>query len=100
MPAGHVDKGETLEAAAVREVQEETGYRVQLLEQLALYHESAHQSVKHVYRAEIVSGEERAQEGEILEVVWLSFDDIKRLNDTGELRAPWVFDVIETFESM
>src|SRR5690606_31032740 len=95
----HVDKGEQLEAAAVRETKEETGYDVRLIEQIALYHESAPQSVKHVYLAEIIGGEERAQEGEILEVVWHSFDEIVELEKVGRMRAPWVFDVIGKLES-
>lgn len=98
LPAGHVDKGEQLEAAAVREAKEETGYDVQLIEQFALYHESAPQSVKHVYLAEIIGGDEKAQEGEILEVVWCSYDELAYLEKTGKMRAPWVFDVICKFE--
>jgi ADP-ribose pyrophosphatase YjhB (NUDIX family) len=98
LPAGHVDKGEQLEVAAVREAKEETGYDVRLINQIGLYHESAPQSVKHVYAAEIIGGEEKAQEGEILEVVWLTFDELAVLEEAGQMRAPWVFDVIHTFE--
>ena len=98
LPAGHVDKGEQLETAAVREVQEETGYQVRLVEQFALYHETAAQSVKHIYVAEITGGQEHAQEGEIIEVVWRTYDEIAELEKAGELRAPWVFDVISKFE--
>jgi len=98
LPAGHVDKDEQLEAAAIRESKEETGYDVRLIEQIALYHESAPQSVKHVYLAEIIGGEEKAQEGEILEVVWRSFDEIVELEKAGVMRAPWVFDVVNMFE--
>jgi ADP-ribose pyrophosphatase YjhB (NUDIX family) len=99
LPAGHVDKGERLETAAIRETKEETGYDVRLIEQIALYHETAPQSVKHIYLAEITDGEEQAQEGEILEVVWKSFDEIRVLEQNGEFRAPWVFDVISNYEN-
>lgn len=99
LPAGHVDKDEQLEVAAIRETKEETGYNVRLTEEIALYHETAAQSVKHVYLAEIVGGEEHAQEGEILEVVWKSFDEIQNLEQNGEMRAPWVFKAISKFEN-
>lgn len=98
LPAGHVDKDEQLEVAAIREAKEETGFDVRLIEQIALYHESAPQSVKHVYSAEIIGGDEKAQEGEILEVVWCSFDEIAELEESGQMRAPWVFDAISKFE--
>ncbi len=99
LPAGHVDKDEQLEAAAIREAKEETGYDVHLIKQIALYHESAAQSVKHVYEAEIIGGEEHAQEGEILEVVWKTFDELSDLEQKGEMRAPWVFDVLSKYEN-
>lgn len=98
LPAGHVDKDEQLEHAAIREAKEETGYDVRIVKQIALYHESAPQSVKHIYLAEIIGGEEQAQEGEILEVVWCSFDEIAELERADQMRAPWVFDVISKFE--
>ena len=99
LPAGHVDKDEQLETAAIRETKEETGYDVRLIRQIGLYHESAPQSVKHVYLSEITGGDELAQEGEILEVVWKSFDELCDLERRGEMRAPWVFDVISKFEA-
>lgn len=99
LPAGHVDKGEQLEAAAIRETREETGYDVRLISQIALYHETASQSVKHVYVAEIIGGQEQAQEGEILEVVWKSYDELRIIEQNEEMRAPWVFDVVSKFEN-
>lgn len=94
LPAGHVDKGEALEAAAVREVKEETGLDVRLIAHIDLYHEAASKSVKHVYEAEIVGGEPKPQEGEILEVGWLTFDQIEQIEQDGKIRAGWVWDTI------
>ena len=95
LPAGHVDKGESLEVAAVREVKEETGFDVSLIAQIALYHETAAQSVKHVYSAEIIGGELTAQEGEILDAKWLSYEEIQAIEQAGKIRSPWVLDTIQ-----
>lgn len=95
LPCGHVDKGEDVESAAVREAKEETGYDVVLVEQIALYHETAAQSVKHIFSANIAGGELTPQEGEILDVKWLTFDEIKSIQDNGKIRAPWVWDVVQ-----
>lgn len=99
LPAGHVDKGEAIEAAAVRETKEETGYDVRLLEHIAIYHQSGDASVKHVYSAEITGGESHPQEGEIMEVCWLPYDEIATLYENNELRKPWVWDCIAKYET-
>lgn len=95
LPAGHVDKGEELEAAAIREAKEETGLDVKLIKQIEIYHEKAVKAVKHVYTAEAIGGELAPQEDEILAVKWLTFDEVKQLNDADKLRAPWVWDCIQ-----
>lgn len=94
LPAGHVDRGESLEEAAMREVKEETGFDVRLIAHIALYHEAASKSVKHVYSAEVSGGELSAQEGEILAVEWLTFKEIEAIEQAGNIRAPWVWDTI------
>lgn len=95
LPAGHVDKGEDIESAAVREAKEETGYDVRLIKEIGLYHEAAVKTVKHVFLAEIIGGELLVQEDEILDIQWLTYGDIKTINENGKIRAPWVWDIIE-----
>lgn len=94
LPAGRVDKGETIEEAAIREVNEETGYNVELLEEIGVYHKSVGTSVKHIFRAKIVGGELKIQEDEILDVKWVSFEEIKALKEASKLREPWIWDVV------
>jgi ADP-ribose pyrophosphatase YjhB (NUDIX family) len=95
LPAGHVDKGEELEAAAVREAKEETGFDVRIIKELAIYHETAEKAVKHVFTAEIISGELIKPNDEIMDIQWLTVDQVEDLNKNGKLRKPWVWDVIK-----
>jgi len=55
IPAGHVDRGESSEVAAIREVQEETGYKVELGEKIDIYQESVESPVRHAFTAKIVA---------------------------------------------
>jgi 8-oxo-dGTP pyrophosphatase MutT (NUDIX family) len=99
LPAGYVDKGESIEAAAVREAHEETGYKVELGPEIGLYHEGPSSTVKHIFRARIVGGDLRVQPEEILDAKWLSYDEIKQLHGDGQIRADWIFDVVGKVEA-
>ena len=99
IPAGHVDKGESIEQAAVREVKEESGYEVKLGAKLGIYHETVEVPVKHAYEAQIVGGELSIPEEEILDAKWLTYDEIKSLGKEGKLRAPWILDAISKLET-
>lgn len=76
MPGGHVEPGESPEVGAVREVLEETGYIVTLIEQIlvAETHQGAIQA--HAYLAKISGGELRLPPDEILDAKWFSYEEI------------------------
>lgn len=95
LPAGHVDKDEEIDAAAVREAKEETGYEVRLVKEIHLIHEEAKSAVKHIFSANIIGGELLLKEDEILDIKWLTFEEVKNINERGKLRRPWVWDVIQ-----
>ena len=99
LPAGHVDKGESIEHAAVREVKEETGYDVELGDKVDIYHEAVDTPVRHAFVAHIISGELAAQPGEILDAKWLSYDDITAMKNDGKLRVEWIYDAITRVEN-
>jgi ADP-ribose pyrophosphatase YjhB (NUDIX family) len=61
-PGGYVDRGETLEAAAMRETLEETGSSVALHDLLGLYSYPGQTAIIVVYRAKVLRGEPRALE--------------------------------------
>ena len=98
LPAGHVDRGETIEHAAIREVKEETGYDVQLGDKIGIYHETVESPVRHAFSAEIIGGELQVQQGEILDVGWFSFDDITKMRQEGKLRVDWIYNAMSMVE--
>ncbi len=94
LPAGHVDKGEGLEHAAIREAKEETGYDVRLVSELGVYHPTIESAIKHTYIAEIIGGTMKAQESEIMQVKWLAYSEVKELYESGKLRAKWIWQAV------
>jgi len=92
-PAGHVEKGESLETAACREALEETGWDVRLTGALGLYvYPSPHDADTTYYRvcfiAEAVQHyPERALDEGIIAAVWLTPEELAA---SGKARSPLV----------
>jgi 8-oxo-dGTP pyrophosphatase MutT (NUDIX family) len=100
IPAGHVDKGESIENAGIREAKEESGFDVELDEKIDVYHEAVDEPVRHAFRAHIVGGEQRAQPEEILAVDWFSFEEITNMKNENKLRTTWIYDAISRVENL
>ena len=79
-PAGHLDEGETLFAAAVRETLEETAWTVELTSLLGLYHYPAPNGVtyiRHCFIAKpVLHHPGRALDTPIIAAHWLSAEQI------------------------
>jgi ADP-ribose pyrophosphatase YjhB (NUDIX family) len=73
-PAGYVNRGEVLEEAAVREVQEELGLQVRLTGLVGAYSERGAPVVLIVYAGMVVSGEPRPDGHEVSEVRRFALD--------------------------
>lgn len=95
LPGGRMDVGETFEEAAIREVAEETGYKVEIVGKLCIDHTDPLNPVLHSYKAKIIGGELHFPEEELLDARWLTFGEVKRLWSEGKIRAKWVVDSIE-----
>jgi len=99
-PAGHLEEGETLLEAAVREVQEETAYQFQPEALLGVYHwKHPRKDITYLRFAFIgkVDGHDADQpldEG-ILRAVWMTPEEIRAAADRH--RSPQVLTCIEHY---
>ncbi|MBI4435741.1 NUDIX domain-containing protein [Candidatus Uhrbacteria bacterium] len=80
-PAGHVEKGELLTDAVVREVREETGYRVRPVELVGVHQSTRptreHMAIYFLFRCELVDDIQGPIEAtEIVETLWLTQEEI------------------------
>lgn len=81
-PAGVVDEGEKIKAAAIREVFEETGCKVELKSVLPIVSIEAPSKETHVlirFVAEIIDENIKFNPEEILDVKWMDIDKIKEM---------------------
>lgn len=72
-PGGYVDLGESVEEAACRETQEETGLKVRLGRLIGVYSRQGEEVVMVVYAAQVIGGTLTAGEEE-LEAAWFDPD--------------------------
>ena len=96
-PAGKVDLGESIEQAAVREAKEESGYDVELVKEIAIFHSKATDVVKHAYAAKIIGGGLNFPEDEIMDGKWFALEEIKQM--ANKLRGEWILESISLLEN-
>ena len=91
-PGGYVDRGETVEGAAVRETKEEANLDIRLVSLLSVYSYAKSPVVVVVYTAEIVGGKLRAGD-EILDVRAFNPMEIP----WSELAFPSTFEAVRAY---
>lgn len=91
-PAGHIEEGETIQEAAIRETLEETGWHIELTGFLGIYTYTAPQNGVCYYRfcftAKALEKTSNALDQDIIAAHWLSIEEIRQLGD--KLRSPLV----------
>ena len=96
-PAGHVETGEGPMAAILREVQEETAWRVTLRGYLGLYvfHKDGQTFHSHGFIAEPAEFLDTPLDTDIIATHWLTLAEIRALSAQQRLRSPLVLKRIE-----
>jgi ADP-ribose pyrophosphatase len=89
IPAGRVDAGETPEAAARRELEEEVGARATRLERMWSFYASPGfcDEVMHLFRATgLTLAAARPESDENIEARWVSLPEARAMAERGEVR--------------
>jgi len=98
-PAGHLEPGESLADAAVRETLEESGWTVRLTAFIGTYQWTAPDGtpfLRFAYAAEPVAHDpDRPLDTGILRAVWLDPAELRA--DPARLRSPLVWEVVSDF---
>ncbi len=98
-PAGHLEEGETMEEGAKREAKEETGFDVEVGQEIGEWPGDTNpKKRKKLFLASIVGGELMVQEGELLDVAWFTEDEVRAMTD--KLRSPWVLESLDILKKL
>ena len=99
IPAGHLEKGETVFEGAIREVFEETGCKVKLKNMLPIINKEFENILLVHFTTELLEEKISFNKKEILEVKWISKEELKNMtseNLRDEKSIKRILEILET----
>ena len=99
LPGGRIELEEDIITCTKREVEEETGIKTKPEYLVGIYQiwpKPKRNVIVFVFKSEILSSKSISSE-EIMDMKWLSLDEIKELNKKGLLRSSYVLKAIEDY---
>lgn len=98
-PAGHLDEGESIIAAAIRETLEETAWEVEITGFLGIYRSIAPNGItylRHGFIAKpIIFHEGRPLDEPIIDTCWMSYDEV--VKNEEQMRSHLVKQLIDDY---
>lgn len=99
-PAGHVENGESITAAAIRETFEETGWQVEPTSLISFYRWTNPVHGESYFRASFAANAlehnaEHVLDSGILRTLWLSFDELQ--SQAERTRSPLVIRCVQDY---
>jgi len=101
-PAGHLEAGETLAAAAARETLEETGFRVTPTALVGIYRWQAPETgaafIRFAFAADVIAHDaDRARDEGIVRALWLPYDEL--VAQRARHRSPLVLRCVDDYRA-
>jgi len=90
IPAGHLESGEMVLDGTMREILEETGYKIAVLTLVGIYNRAQEVGIRigFAFTACITGSDESAKTDEIAEMLWLSRHEVLNLITSTNLYRP------------